>query len=59
MTDNTANAQDEQDQDSEPTMMAPAGGRPDGTVPQVDSASDDGPHAQDADDQSGAEDPTA
>lgn len=54
MTENSANSADEQDQDSEPTMTAPAEGRPDGTVPQAD-----GPHAQDADDQSGAEDPTS
>lgn len=53
MTDHTVDPQDEQDQDSEPTMTAPPEGRPDGTVPQAD-----GPHAQDADDQTGAEEPT-
>ena len=59
MTDNTVDPQDEQDQDSEPTMTAPPEGRPDGTVQQPDSIGYDGPHAQDADDQSGAEAPDA
>ena len=54
MSDNTTDMSDEQDQDSEPTMTAPAEGRPDGTVTQGE-----GPHAQDADDQTGAEDPTS
>ena len=57
MTDNTADPQDEQDQDAEPTMMAPAEGRPDGAVQQSDQADDDGVHAQDADDQLGSEEP--
>jgi hypothetical protein len=59
MTENSMDPQDEQDQDSEPTMMAPAEGRPDGTVPQADGVDGDGPHAQDSDDQSGSEAPTA
>lgn len=54
MSDDTADSPDEQDQDAEPTMTAPPEGRPDGTVPQAG-----GPHAQDADDQTGAEDPTS
>lgn len=54
MTDNSVYSDDEQDQDSEATMMAPPEGRPDGV-----EAQPDGPHAQDADDQSGAEDPTS
>jgi hypothetical protein len=56
MSDNTGSP-DELDQDSEPTMTAPPEGRPDGTVPQSTEAGD-GPHAQDADDQTGSEDPT-
>lgn len=48
--------EDEQDQDSEPTMTAPAEGRPDATVPQ-DADEGEGPHAQDADDQAGSEAP--
>jgi len=55
MSDETV---DEQDQDSEPTMMAPPEGRPDGTGQQSDAPDGDGPHAQDADDQLGAEEPT-
>jgi hypothetical protein len=56
MADNTTDS-DELDQDSEPTMMAPPEGRPDGAVAQSADADGDGTHAQDADDQSGAEDP--
>lgn len=54
MTDSTV---DLDDQDSEPTMTAPAEGRPDGTDGQSDLADSDEIHAPDADDQSGAEDP--
>jgi len=57
MSDDTANGQDDQDQDAEPTMTAPAEGRPDGTVPPSEGL-EDGPHAQDADDQLGSEEPT-
>jgi hypothetical protein len=55
MTDNSVDPQDEQDQDSEPTMTAPAEGRPDGSVQEPDAIGHDGLHAQDADDQQGAE----
>ena len=55
MTNTPVDPQDEQDQDSEPTMTAPAEGRPDATVPQSDAVEGEGPHAQDADDQSGSE----
>ena len=58
MSDSTVDPQDEVDQDSEPTMTAPPEGRPDGTVPQSSEAGE-GPHAQDADDQTGSEDPSA
>ena len=56
MSENTA---DIDDQDSEPTMTAPAEGRPDGTDGQSDQADSDQIHAPAADDQSGAEDPDA
>lgn len=57
MTDNTVDPMDEEDQDAEPTMMAPSEGRPDGNVTDPDGIGYDGPHAADADDQTGAEDP--
>ena len=48
----------EEDQDSEPTMTAPVEGRPDGIDPSIaDTQSET--TSQDADDQSGAEDPEA
>lgn len=59
MADNTTDPADELDQDSEPTMTAPPEGRPDGAVAQSADADGDGTHSQDADDQSGAEDPAA
>ena len=55
MTENSVDPQDEQDQDSEPTMTAPAEGRPDGAVQEPVDADQEGAHAQDADDQQGAE----
>ena len=58
MTDTTADRDDELDQDSEPTMMAPPEGRPDGTA-DAGGTNEEGVHAQDADDQSGAESPSA
>lgn len=51
MTDNTTSS-DDVDQDSE-TMLAPPEGRPEGAVSQ-----EEGPHAQDADDQPGSEEPS-
>jgi hypothetical protein len=59
MADHTANSDDELDQDSEPTMTAPPEGRPDGAVAQSADADGEGTHAQDADDQTGAEDPSS
>ena len=56
MTDNPVQPEDE-DQDSEPTMTAPAEGRPDGAVEQPGGPDEEGLHAQDADDQTGSEDP--
>jgi len=55
MTENTTDPQD--DQDAEPTMTAPAEGRPDGAVQDPDGIGYD-VHAQDADDQLGSEEPT-
>lgn len=54
MSDDSVESQEEYDQDSEPTMTAPPEGRPDGTEPQAE-----GPHAQDADDQTGSEEPAS
>lgn len=54
MSENTV---DIDDQDSEPTMTAPAEGRPDGTDGQSDQVDSDQIHAPAADDQTGAEDP--
>jgi hypothetical protein len=59
MTDNTADPTNIDDQDSEPTMTAPSEGRPDGTSDSPTGPSQGGPHATDADDQTGAEEPTA
>jgi hypothetical protein len=56
MSDNTP---EDYDQDSEPTMTAPAEGRPDGTDGQSDQVDSDQIHAQAADDQLGSEDPTS
>jgi hypothetical protein len=55
MTENSVDPQDDQDQDSEPTMTAPAEGRPDGAVQEPAGVDQEGAHAQDADDQQGAE----
>jgi len=52
MSDNSVYSDDDQDQDAEPTMMAAPEDRPDGTGQPVEA------HAQDADDQMGAEEPT-
>ncbi|HET9872724.1 MAG TPA: hypothetical protein VFP89_09040 [Propionibacteriaceae bacterium] len=57
MSDNTVDSYEE-DQDSEPTMTAPSEGRPDGTVADPGSESHAGPHASEADDQLGSEEPT-
>jgi len=56
MSDDAVQREDE-DQDSEPTMTAPAEGRPDGAVEQSAGPDEEGLHAQDADDQTGSEDP--
>ena len=56
MAHNSTDSSDE-DQDSEATMMAPPEGRPDGAVAQSADADGDGIHAEDADDQSGTEEP--
>ncbi|HEX8488143.1 MAG TPA: hypothetical protein VF642_06345 [Propionibacteriaceae bacterium] len=53
-----ADGSPEEDQDSEPTMMAPVEGRPDGIDPSVAETQSD-TTSQDADDQSGAEDAEA
>jgi hypothetical protein len=58
MTDNSVDPRDVPDQDAEPTMTAPAEGRPDGTVADPDGIGHDSVHASDADDQMGSEDPT-
>jgi hypothetical protein len=55
MTDNR-DAVDQQDQDAEPTMMAPSPGRPDGNVTDPDGIGHDDVHSDDADDQTGSED---
>ena len=48
---------DDDDQDSEPTMTAPLGGRPDGIDDPSIGESQSDTTSPDADDQSGAEDP--
>jgi hypothetical protein len=57
MSDNIADSEFE-DQDAEPTMTAPPEGRPDGTVQDPVGESQNGPHAPNADDQLGSEEPT-
>ena len=56
MSDSSVYPEGDVDQDSEPTMTAPAEGRPDATVPQ-NADEGEGPHAEDADDQTGSEVP--
>jgi len=57
MTTSDSTPDEDDDQDSEPTMMAPEEGRPDGIEDKTLTETQPGIHSEDADDQSGSEQP--